>query len=107
MDALIVQVQFVIDAVYAMAYALHTKWMSACKVLEEPWDLGRSVPVCDAIKRVDGKDLYDNYLLNVSFEGFIGKHIYRLLLFHRSNGQNIQIRPAGRWTSVLSNIKLL
>lgn len=54
------KVQFVIDAVYAFAYALDALKKDVC-----PGWKG----ICPAITYYDGGDFYKNYLLKVDFEG--------------------------------------
>ncbi|RWS06043.1 metabotropic glutamate receptor-like protein, partial [Dinothrombium tinctorium] len=52
------KVQFVIDAVYAFAHALHNAWKDKCFEVSE---------ICKELKEMDGGDFYKYYLLNVSF----------------------------------------
>ena len=54
------KVQFVIDAVYAFAYALQ-------KLKNDPCP--NSVGICDQMKALDGGTFYKNYLLKTSFTG--------------------------------------
>jgi metabotropic glutamate receptor 3 len=54
------KVQFVVDAVYAFAYALHNLHRDLCRPKDK---------VCPAMAAYDGGDFYRNYLLNVSFRG--------------------------------------
>jgi hypothetical protein len=55
-------VQFVVDAVYAFALALHNLYSDVCKNY-------RKSGVCPAMTQYDGGDFYKKYLLNVSFTG--------------------------------------
>ena len=54
------KVQFVVDAVYAFAHALHNAWLDKCN--------GEG-KICNALRDMDGGEFYNNYLLNVSFRG--------------------------------------
>lgn len=54
------KVQFVVDAVYAFALALHNLRRDVC---------GRSEGLCPSMANYDRGAFYRNYLLNVSFEG--------------------------------------
>ena len=56
------KVQFVVDAVYSFAHALHLAWGDLC----DP-DEG----YCRSLKELDGESFYKTYLLNVSFIGKI------------------------------------
>jgi metabotropic glutamate receptor 2/3 len=56
------KVQFVVDAVYAFAHALHNAWLDLCS------DMGLE-NYCPALKELDGESFYKKYLLNVSFTG--------------------------------------
>lgn len=54
------KIMFVINAVYAMAYALHNMQQSLCF---------NTTKLCDSMKALDGRKLYRDYILNVSFTG--------------------------------------
>lgn len=54
------KVQFVVDAVYAFAYALDKLHRDLCRPMDK---------VCPAMASYDGGDFYRNYLLSVSFRG--------------------------------------
>ena len=54
------KVQFVVDAVYAFAFALHNAWLDKCN--------GEG-KICNALRDLDGGEFYNKYLLNVSFRG--------------------------------------
>ena len=56
------KVQFVVDAVYSFAHALHNAWLDLCSGTEN---------YCPALKELDGESFYKNYLLNVSFKGIV------------------------------------
>jgi len=59
-------VQFVIDAVYAFAYALDSLRKEVCP----RWPRGRQ-GLCSTAAHYDGGSFYKEYLLNVDF---VGKH---------------------------------
>lgn len=63
--------QFVVDAVYAFAYALHNLHYDLCvKSKEESQqEMYRQRGVCHEMINYDGFEFYKNYLLNVSFIG--------------------------------------
>lgn len=75
------KVQFVIDAVYAMAHALHAAWRDLCSAPSATYSLGASPYIassmgsrtsgklCDKFKELDGGEFYRKYLLNTSFTG--------------------------------------
>lgn len=70
--------QFVVDAVYAFAYALHNLHYDLCVKNKEKsqQEMYRQRGVCPEMINYDGFEFYKHYLLNVSF---IGKFIvYRL-----------------------------
>lgn len=54
--------QFVVDAVYAFALALHNLHKDVCKNYE-------GLGVCPEMTSYDGGNFYKKYLLNVSFIG--------------------------------------
>lgn len=54
------KVQFVVDAVYSFAYALHHAWSDLCLPHQG---------YCPRLKELDGENFYKQYLLNVSFIG--------------------------------------
>lgn len=54
------KIMFVVNAVYAMAHALHQMQRSLCSNTNE---------LCDSMKALDGRRLYRDYILNVSFTG--------------------------------------
>ncbi|UYV70892.1 GRM3 [Cordylochernes scorpioides] len=84
------KVQFVIDAVYAMAHALHALWKDVC----EP----RGELYCDAMRDYDGGDLYTNYLLNVSFRDLsseTGLSVYLGIM--RCLREAVRLKRPERW----------
>lgn len=54
------KIMFVVNAVYAMATALHNMQRSLCF---------NTTKLCDSMKALDGRRLYRDYILNVSFTG--------------------------------------
>lgn len=56
------KIQFVVDAVYAFAHALH-------QLREDVCGEGMAVGMCQLMAEYNGKEFYQNYLLNVSFVG--------------------------------------
>lgn len=54
------KIMFVVNAVYAMAHALHNMQRSLCF---------NTTKLCDSMKALDGRRLYRDYILNVSFTG--------------------------------------
>lgn len=54
------KVQFVVDAVYAFAQALHSAWLDLCRGKKR---------VCKELKELDGGHFYKHYLLKVNFTG--------------------------------------
>lgn len=65
------KVEFVIDAVQAIAYALHHMWQEVCRPKRSRDNT--TPPICKEMNTYDrdlfGKGLYNTYLLNVSFIG--------------------------------------
>uniref|UniRef100_A0A4W5MVQ6 Glutamate metabotropic receptor 7 n=1 Tax=Hucho hucho TaxID=62062 RepID=A0A4W5MVQ6_9TELE len=96
------KVQFVIDAVYAMAYALHYIQRDLC-----PEHSG----ICPGMEAVEGKTLL-KYIRNVSFNGSAGTSVmfnkngdapgrYDLFQFQMSNSSVSEYRPIGQWVETL------
>ena len=54
------KIMFVVNAVYAMALALHNMQRSLCF---------NTTKLCDSMKALDGRRLYREFILNVSFAG--------------------------------------
>ncbi|VBB26288.1 unnamed protein product [Acanthocheilonema viteae] len=71
------KVQFVIDAVYAIAYGLQGMKEEICPddtVLSSWISRHSNAPqICDAMKHIDGEEFYQKYLLQVKFEDAVGK----------------------------------
>ena len=63
------KVQFVVDAVYAFAEALHASWLDLCRGKER---------VCKELKEMDGAEFYKKYLLKVNFSG---KNIFLFIIY--------------------------
>ncbi|RWS30089.1 metabotropic glutamate receptor-like protein [Leptotrombidium deliense] len=63
------KVQFVVDAVYAFAHALHNAWKDKCSPGSQ---------ICKELKDMDGGDFYKYYLLNVSFIGKYSSNFFCL-----------------------------
>ncbi|XP_057217958.1 glutamate receptor, metabotropic 6b [Triplophysa rosa] len=96
------KVQFVIDAVYAMAHALHSMHMDLC-----PGAMG----VCDKMEPVDGRMLL-SYIRAVSFNGSAGTGVmfnengdapgrYDIFQYQLSNSTNSGYKIIGQWTNHL------
>ncbi|KAA0707677.1 Metabotropic glutamate receptor 7 [Triplophysa tibetana] len=96
------KVQFVIDAVYAMAHALHIMHMDLC-----PGAMG----VCDKMDPVDGRMLL-SYIRAVSFNGSAGTGVmfnengdapgrYDIFQYQLSNNTNSGYKIIGQWTNYL------
>lgn len=60
------KVQFIYDAVYALAIALHRMQKDLCP---------KSVRLCDQMKKIDGEVLLKKYLLNTSFSDGYGAQV--------------------------------
>ncbi|XP_045062429.1 metabotropic glutamate receptor 3-like, partial [Coregonus clupeaformis] len=54
------KIMFVVNAVYAVAHALHKMQRTLCS---------NTTKLCDSMKALDGRKLYRDYLLNISFTG--------------------------------------
>lgn len=54
------KIMFVVNAVYAMAHALHRMQRALCS---------NTTLLCDAMRSLDGRKLYRDFLLHVSFRG--------------------------------------
>ncbi|KAE8616446.1 hypothetical protein XENTR_v10008809 [Xenopus tropicalis] len=103
------KIMFVINAVYAMAYALHQMQRTVCP---------NTNILCDAMKVLDGKKLYKDYLLKVNFTApFIppsntdsivkfdaygdGIGLYNVFNFQYHNGKYSYLK-IGQWAETLS-----
>ncbi|XP_030379803.1 metabotropic glutamate receptor [Scaptodrosophila lebanonensis] len=91
--------QFVVDAVYAFAHALHNLHNDLCLQSQ----------ACPAMASYDGKEFYNNYLLNVSFIDLAGSEVkfdrqgdglarYDILNYQRlENSSGYQYKVVGKW----------
>ncbi|KAG7207808.1 hypothetical protein KM043_009411 [Ampulex compressa] len=100
------KVQFVVDAVYAFALALHNLQHDMC---------GKGGGLCSSMANYDRGAFYRNYLLNVSFTDAAGSEVkfdehgdglarYEILNFRKSshNGSNgYHYRVVGKWFNFL------
>uniref|UniRef100_A0A8C5PLC4 Metabotropic glutamate receptor 3 n=1 Tax=Leptobrachium leishanense TaxID=445787 RepID=A0A8C5PLC4_9ANUR len=103
------KIMFVINAVYAMAHALHQLQRTMCP---------NTTTLCDSIKVLDGKKLYKDYLLKVNFTApFIpsgntdsivkfdqygdGLGLYNVFNFQYNNGKYSYLK-IGKWAETLS-----
>ncbi|KAM9524257.1 metabotropic glutamate receptor 6-like isoform 1-T1 [Salvelinus alpinus] len=96
------KVQFVIDAVYAMAHALHSMHLDLC-----PGSMG----ICEKMDPVEGSQLL-HYIRSVNFNGSAGTGVmfnengdapgrYDIFQFQLSNTTNPGYRCIGQWTNNL------
>lgn len=95
------KIQFVVDAVYAFAYALDQASKQLCR--------GENESNCEAFRNLDGESLYMNYLLNTTFEDLVGSVVrfdqlgdglvpYRIYNLRRlDNSTAYDYVPIGRW----------
>ncbi|KAI8034101.1 hypothetical protein M5D96_013135 [Drosophila gunungcola] len=118
--------QFVVDAVYAFAYALHNLHNDRCNTQsdqtseqrkhqhsESVWyrkvSTDSKSQACSDMANYDGKDFYNNYLLNVSFIDLAGSEVkfdrqgdglarYDILNYQRlENSSGYQYKVVGKW----------
>ncbi|XP_061643430.1 glutamate receptor, metabotropic 6a [Phyllopteryx taeniolatus] len=98
------KVQFVIDAVYAVAYALHSMQRQLCG---DQSDSG----VCTAMDPVEGRSLLD-YIRDVNFNGSAGTSVlfnengdapgrYDIFQFQMTNHSHPGYHVIGQWTNNL------
>uniref|UniRef100_A0A8C6MC44 Glutamate metabotropic receptor 7 n=1 Tax=Nothobranchius furzeri TaxID=105023 RepID=A0A8C6MC44_NOTFU len=96
------KVQFVIDAVYAMAHALHNMHRDLCP--DHPG-------VCPQMESTDGKTLL-KYIRNTSFNGSAGTSVvfnkngdapgrYDLFQFQMTNSSTTEYKVVGQWVENL------
>ncbi|KAK6318966.1 hypothetical protein J4Q44_G00101770 [Coregonus suidteri] len=96
------KVQFVIDAVYVMAHALHSMHLDLCPA---------SMGVCEKMDPVEGSQLLQ-YIRSVNFNGSAGTGVmfnengdapgrYDIFQFQLSNTTNPGYRCIGQWTNHL------
>ncbi|KAM3869811.1 metabotropic glutamate receptor 3 [Diretmus argenteus] len=102
------KIMFVVNAVYAMAEALHKMQQSLCS---------NTTKLCDSMKALDGRRLYRDYILNVSFTAPFsppgsetvvkfdsqGDGIGRYNIFsYQRTGDRYGYVPVGEWAESLS-----
>ncbi|XP_056137130.1 metabotropic glutamate receptor 3 [Lampris incognitus] len=102
------KIMFVVNAVYAMAHALHKMQRSLCF---------NSTGLCDSMKALEGRKLYRDYILNVSFTAPFspqgsetvvkfdsqGDGIGRYNIFsYQRTGDRYGYVPVGEWAESLS-----
>uniref|UniRef100_A0A8C5SLS6 Glutamate metabotropic receptor 6 n=1 Tax=Laticauda laticaudata TaxID=8630 RepID=A0A8C5SLS6_LATLA len=96
------KVQFVIDAVYAMAHALHNMQMELCS---------GQIGVCDKMDPIDGRTLL-HYILGVNFNGSAGTPVmfnengdapgrYDIFQYQLTNTTVPGYKAIGQWTEYL------
>ncbi|EYB97842.1 hypothetical protein Y032_0136g1956 [Ancylostoma ceylanicum] len=72
------KVQFVIDAVYAIAHALQAMKSKVCPddAIETSWisRYSKKPDICHAMQNIDGDEFYQKYLLKVQFQDIVGKN---------------------------------
>ncbi|KAA8590930.1 hypothetical protein FQN60_001873, partial [Etheostoma spectabile] len=96
------KVQFVIDAVYAMAHALHSMHKDSCP--DHPG-------VCPQMESAEGKTLL-KYIRNTSFNGSAGTSVvfnkngdapgrYDLFQFQMTNSSTLEYKMIGQWVENL------
>uniref|UniRef100_A0A3P8UVU4 Metabotropic glutamate receptor 3 n=1 Tax=Cynoglossus semilaevis TaxID=244447 RepID=A0A3P8UVU4_CYNSE len=102
------KIMFVVNAVYAMARALHNMQQTICSNTNK---------LCDSMKTLDGRRLYKDYILNVTFtapfsppgsETIVkfdsqgdGVGRYNIFSYQRS-GDRYGYVPVGEWAETLS-----
>ncbi|KAH8236307.1 hypothetical protein KR032_006873, partial [Drosophila birchii] len=119
--------QFVVDAVYAFAYALDNLHNDRCNIQSDqttekrkhhqhsesvwyrPISTNSKSQACPDMANYDGKDFYNNYLLNVSFIDLAGSEVkfdrqgdglarYDILNYQRlENSSGYQYKVIGKW----------
>uniref|UniRef100_A0A3Q3IW71 Metabotropic glutamate receptor 3 n=1 Tax=Monopterus albus TaxID=43700 RepID=A0A3Q3IW71_MONAL len=102
------KIMFVVNAVYAMAHALHNMQRSLCF---------NTTKLCDSMKALDGRRLYRDYILNVSFTAPFsppgsetvvkfdsqGDGVGRYNIFnYQHSGDRYGYMPVGEWAEILS-----
>lgn len=103
------KIQFVIDAVYAIAHALDEASKQLCRETNDSY--------CNAMRQLDGEDLYMNYLLNTTFQDLAGSTVrfdqlgdglvpYRVYNYRRlDNSSTYDYVPVGRWEPYTLNLE--
>ncbi|CAB3410303.1 unnamed protein product [Caenorhabditis bovis] len=71
------KVQFVIDAVYAIAHGLQAMKSAVCPddAIESSWisRYSKQPEICHSMQNIDGYEFYQKYLLKVQFNDVVGK----------------------------------
>uniref|UniRef100_A0AC35GRS0 G-protein coupled receptors family 3 profile domain-containing protein n=1 Tax=Panagrolaimus sp. PS1159 TaxID=55785 RepID=A0AC35GRS0_9BILA len=74
------KIQFVIEAVYAIAHALQSMKNHVCPndTIETSWitRYAKLPEICTAMRHIDGDEFYKKYLLNVKFKDLVGKYVH-------------------------------
>ncbi|CAD5222740.1 unnamed protein product [Bursaphelenchus xylophilus] len=74
------KIQFVIEAVFAIAHGLQEMKNEHCKqdTIETSWISRHSgyPQICAAMRHIDGADFYTKYLLNVTFSDLVGRQVH-------------------------------
>ncbi|XP_051985624.1 metabotropic glutamate receptor 2-like isoform X2 [Xyrauchen texanus] len=102
------KIMFVVNAVYAMAHALHSMRQAVCS---------NTTKICSAMKPVNGKRLYKDYILRTKFDApfrpadtenivhfdaygdSLGR--YNIFHYHKENGEYVY-RKVGYWAQSLT-----
>ncbi|KAK6320159.1 hypothetical protein J4Q44_G00092660 [Coregonus suidteri] len=102
------KIMFVVNAVYAVAHALHKMQRTLCS---------NTTKLCDSMKALDGRKLYRDYLLNISFTAPFsplgsetvvkfdpyGDGMGRYNIFsYQHNADRYGYVPIGEWAETLS-----
>uniref|UniRef100_A0A8C5RDQ9 Glutamate metabotropic receptor 2 n=1 Tax=Laticauda laticaudata TaxID=8630 RepID=A0A8C5RDQ9_LATLA len=93
------KIMFVVNAVYAMAHALHNMHQALCP---------NATKLCDSMKPVNGKRFYKDFMLNVTFDGNMvrfdqcgdGIGRYNIFNYQRANGR-YRYQKVGYWAEGL------
>ncbi|GAB6033506.1 hypothetical protein CHUAL_013385 [Chamberlinius hualienensis] len=97
------KVQFVINAVYAMAHALHNLYKDACPQMNG---------VCQKMREYNGGELFRKYILNVSFIDMAGSEVkfdrsgdglgsYNIFNYQKTPNGGTTYKLVGKWLYAL------